>query len=502
MTTKKDANDWLREDGIDAFREHLDQELWQQIRAQRANGGNGNGNGHANNEGGSDNGGEPPPRPDIDPDPDPNEPPPHPGIIKSDYLLGKTKFACNVYNVLKALNQEPTLINLFAYDEMASTEMLMRPLFVSDPNFKPRPITDADVTKVQSWLQSSVKFTRLGKNTTHEAIHVHALRNSYHPVRNYLNLVAAKWDGRQRVSTWLTTYAGVPSTTHNFLTGYVEEVGKMFLVGMVARIYKPGCKFDYMPILEGQQGLEKSKLCETLVGEEYFSDQLPDISNKDASMHLRGKWLIEMAEMHVYTRAQISKYKEFMTRRIERYRPVWGHKDVFEPRTCAFIGSTNKLVYLRDETGNRRSWPLATGEIKIEALKQDRDQLWAEAVLLYRKGVHWWPTREFEREHIRPQQDARFEPDPWEPLIQKHLNGLQGKHGTLPETTILKIAVNVLGFTTSNTQQQGELKTPIVRLEPKIQGRITAVLHHLGWVQKHDKHGRWWTPGPEIINEK
>jgi len=501
MTTKKDANDWLREDGVDAFRQHLDQELWRQIQAQKANGGNG----HANDEGSSDNGGKPPPPLDVDPDPDPGEPPPHPGIIKSDYLLGKTKFACNVYNVLKALDQEPALINLFAHDEMACTEMLMRPLFVSDPNFKPRPVTDADVTNVQSWLQSSVKFTRLSKNTTHEAIHVHALRNSYHPVRNYLDLVAAKWDGKQRVPTWLTIYAGVPSTTQNFLAGYVEEVGKMFLVGMVARIYRPGCKFDYMPILEGEQGLEKSKMCETLVGEEYFSDQLPDISNKDASMHLRGKWLIEMAEMHAYTRAEISKYKEFMTRRIERYRPVWGRKDVFEPRTCAFIGSTNKLVYLRDETGNRRSWPVATGEIKIEALKQDRDQIWGEAVQLYRNGVHWWPTREFEKQHIRPQQEARFEPDPWEPLIKKYLDPLiddcsKAPPGRdLPKIPLIDIAVDVLGFTTSNTQQQGELKTPIVRLDPKTQGRIAAVLHHLGWLPKHNKRERWWEPGPDAI---
>jgi predicted P-loop ATPase len=483
---KKDAGDFMRE-GPGAFRERFDKDL-----GKKPANGNGSGNG------------EPPHHFDVnpDPDPDPNEPPPHPGIIKSDYLLNKTKFACNVYNVLKALNEEPALINLFVYDEMVCTEMLMRPLFVNDPNFKPRPITDADITKVQSWLQSSVQFTRLGKNTTHEAIHVHALRNSYHPVRNYLDYVATKWDGKQRVSTWLNVYAGARLIMHeNKTTGYIEHVGTMFLVGMVARIYIPGCKFDYMPILEGEQGFEKSKMCETLVGEEYFSDQLPDISNKDASMHLRGKWLIEMAEMHAYTRAEISKYKEFMTRRIERYRPVWGRKDVFEPRTCAFIGSTNKLVYLRDETGNRRSWPVATGEIKIEALKQDRDQLWGEVVYLYRKGVHWWPDRAFEREHIRPQQNARFEPDPWEPLIKKYLDLLiDDPNSELPRITIIEIAEEVLGFTTKNSQQQGELKTPIVRLEPKIQGRISAVLHHLGWIPKHSERGRWWEPGPNAIN--
>jgi predicted P-loop ATPase len=270
---------------------------------------------------------------------------------------------------------------------------------------------------------------------------------------------------------------------------------------MVARIYRPGCKFDYMLILEGEQGREKSKLCEALVGEEYFSDQLPDISHKDASMHLRGKWLIEMAEMHAYTRAEISKYKEFMTRRVERYRPVWGRKDVFEPRTCAFIGTTNKVRYLRDETGNRRSWPVATERIDIAALKRDRDQLWGEAVRLFRNDEQWWPNYEFEHKHIRPQQDARFEPDPWEPLIKKEFDrlvdqALKAQPSYIPETTILKIAVKVLGYTTKKTVAQGELATPISRLDPKVGQRITAVLHHLGWVPKHSERGRWWEPGP------
>src|SRR5262249_42326922 len=93
------------------------------------------------------------------------------------------------------------------------------------------------------------------------------------------------------------------------------------------------------------------------------------------------------------------------------------------PRTaqCGFMGTTNKMRYLRDETGNRRSWPLAVGEIDIESLERDRDQLWGDAVQLFRKGVHWWPDYTFELEHIRPQQHARFEPDPWEPLIKKYL---------------------------------------------------------------------------------
>jgi hypothetical protein len=431
-------------------------------------------------------------------------PPPPP---KRPYMGSRSIAACNLANVKLAFMQEPALMNRFAYDEMLCTEMLMRP-FDANPNFKPRPVTDPDIIKVQAWLQS-FGFRKIGATAVRDAITEHAHNHGFHPVRDYLDDVAKKWDGKPRVTTWLMKYVGAAMITQQNAngiyesTGYIEEVGKMFLVGMVARIYEPGCKFDYMLILEGEQGLEKSKMCETLVGEEYFSDDLPDLKDKDAKMHLRGKWLVEMAEMHAYARAEINAYKKFASRQIERYRPTYGRKDVFERRTACFIGTTNKLVYLRDETGNRRSWPVTTTQIDIEALKHDRDQLWGEAVHLYRKRVHWWPNREFEKKHIKPQQDARFEPDPWEPLIKEYLDPLIDSYlaappGTnLPRTTMIKIAVDVLSFTISNTQQQGEIKTPIVRLDPKIQGRISAVLQHLGWIPQHNKRERWWEPGPE-----
>jgi predicted P-loop ATPase len=386
---------------------------------------------------------------------------------------------------------------------MLCTEMLMRP-FDDNPDFKPRPLTDVDVIKMQAWLQS-FGFRKIGATAVRDAITEHAHNHSFHPVRDYLDRCAKQWDGKERVGMWLHVYAGALLIVdeNGNSTGYIEAVGKMFLVGLVARIYKPGCKFDYHPILEGPQGLQKSKMGETLVGEEYFSDQLPPIGSKDASQHLRGKWLVELPEMHAYTKAQIDEYKTFMTRRTERYRPPYGHKEVHEPRQCGFMGTTNKMRYLRDETGNRRSWPLACGEINIEALEQDRDQLWGETVQLFRKGERWWPDYRFEHEHIRPQQDARFEPDPWEPLIKKYLaprlTQYLAQQPSLdpPRVTLLDIAEDVLGYTTAKTVQQGELVTPVNRLDPKVGQRIGAVLHHLGWVPKHGERDRWWEPGPD-----
>jgi predicted P-loop ATPase len=190
------------------------------------------------------------------------------------------------------------------------------------------------------------------------------------------------------------------------------------------------------------------------------------------SQHLRGKWLIEVTEMHAMSRAETSQLKAFITRTIERYRPSYGRMETIEPRQCLFIGTTNKTVYLRDETGGRRFWPITCGKIDVAALARDRDQLLAEAVALYHNGMHWWPSREFEREHIVPEQEDRFETDVWEEKIAEFLR-LKDK------VTVGEVARNALF-----------LDTP--RIGTSDQRRIAAVLEHLRWRRKRDEKGRWW----------
>lgn len=371
----------------------------------------------------------------------------------------------NLANAMIALRNDPHVKDAFAYDEMLCAVTLMQPIADESSKFKRRPVTDIDVSSLQEWLQLA-GLPNVGKETVHQAVDLLARECAFHPVRDYLR--ALNWDGTPRINGWLATYLGAERSA------YTDRIGRMFLISMVARIFEPGCKADHMPVLEGLQGTLKSTACEIL-GSAYFSDNLPDVTaGKDVSQHLRGKWLIEVSEMHAMGRAEATLLKAFIARTTERYRPSYGRKEVIEPRQCVFIGTTNKSAYLRDETGGRRFWPIKTGEIDIDLLGHDRDQIFAEAVHAYLHREIWWPDKEFEREHISPEQEARFEADAWEEDIERYLN-------TVAKTTVSLVAMNAL-------------RIEIPRIGRAEQNRIMNAMERLGWSRdKRSGGARWWS---------
>jgi predicted P-loop ATPase len=257
----------------------------------------------------------------------------------------------------------------------------------------------------------------------------------------------------------------------------------MFLIAMVARVFEPGCKADYLLVLEGDQGIEKSRACQVLAGE-WFSDSLPNIHDKDAKMHLRGKWLLEVPELAGFARAETEALKAFITRTHERYRPVWGRRDVIEPRQCLFIGSTNCDAYIKDETGGRRFWPVKVGRIDIAKLIQDRDQLFAEALERFRHGEEWWPGTQFETVNIKPQQEARRDADAWEAKIADWLAATTDK-----KVLIWEVAAKALSI-------------EVGRLGRADQLRIAVALCAAGWSRaSRTGKGQWWE-NAESLTEK
>jgi predicted P-loop ATPase len=384
-------------------------------------------------------------------------------------VLGETgKPLAVLANALTAMRA--VMPDAFAYNEMLRAPLLMQPL-EDRPEPMPRPVTDVDVGVVQERLQH-LGLKRLSKDIVHQAVDVRAHERRFHPVKDYLG--GLQWDGVARLADLFPNYFGAE------VTRYAQAIGPMFLISMMARILEPGCKADHLPVIEGPQGTLKSSACQILGGD-WFSDNLPDVTaGKDVSQHLRGKWLIEVSEMHAMSRAEATLLKAFITRTTERYRPSYGRKEVIEPRQCVFVGTTNRDTYLRDESGGRRFWPVKAGTIDVDALAHDRDQLFAEAVVRFRKGVRWWPDKDFERDHIMPQQAARYEADVWEENIATYLaNKIDGR------VTVGQVAREVLG-----------IETP--KIGTAEQRRIAAAMEQIGWRRerpdgKTDWQGkRWW----------
>lgn len=399
-------------------------------------------------------------------------------------------------NVMMALENIQDWYGMFSFDAMANVVLVTRPppsiiqvLDETGPGY-PRPVTDPDAVAVARWFQRH-GLNKLSPNTVQQCIDTVAHQHAFHPIRQYLN--SLQWDGVPRLSSWVHRCLGTPDNEYN------TAVGRMYLISMVARVFKPGCKADYVIILEGTQGKTKSTACDILAGE-WFSDSVPVLGSKDSMEHLHGIWLAELAELSSMNKSDTESVKAFLTRRKDKYRPSYGRRSITAPRQCVFVGTTNKKQYLRDDTGSRRFWPIATGMLDLDALTAERDQMFAEAVAAFNAGEHWWPDREFEDRVIRPEQEARYESDAWEEGVAAFLQGVLDsipENRALLEETRLNSRTSCLeaaakGWTTVAAVAHEALGLPVGRVGTMEVRRITPIMERLGWGRVRTAGGRFW----------
>ncbi len=350
------------------------------------------------------------------------------------------------------------------HDAFLQCDMLYRPVPGTDEiqDFEIREIRDTDIVQAQVWFNRN-GFPDATRNTVADAIQAAAGANTVDPLRDWL--ASLEWDRRPRLSSWLMNYLGAEESTYNV------AVGRCWMISAVARVFSPGCKADGCIVLEGDQGSGKSSVLRELAGPKFFGDSLPDISSKDSKQFLRGKWIIELAELATLNRASFEAIKAFISRQIEQYRPSYGRKDIVEPRRCVFAGTTNRDDYLRDSTGNRRFWPVRTGSIDVEGVRRDRDQLWAEAVNAYQSGEAWWLSAEISK-LASLEQSERGEDDPWVVEVSRYCEGREF-------VACKPILAEALGFRSENMGQR----------ETK---RVAGILRSLGY----QRDGQF-TSGPD-----
>lgn len=236
-----------------------------------------------------------------------------------------------------------------------------------------------DIVQLRAYLSKTRRFNP-PKEIIYDAVISYAEDNAYHPIRQYLK--GLKWDGVARLDTLFPFYARAQDNE------YTRAVSRCTLIAMIARIMEPGCKHDHVPVLEGPQGMQKSKFCKALGGPWYRTLHL-DPRNKDTALAMEGAWVVELAEMTHTRKQDVDGIKAYITTSVDALRRPYGIEVEDVPRQSILIGTFNPGpdgTYLPDKTGNRRFWPIRAGFCRINELERDRDQLLAEAYAAYLTG--------------------------------------------------------------------------------------------------------------------
>lgn len=341
---------------------------------------------------------------------------------KPDDWKQKLKFtekgglAQTIENVVLILKNDPRLKGCLAFDEMDHNIVTRQNL----PWRKVKGVSqwvDTDDAALRYYLERVYGLT--GKDRIFDAVNVVAQEHSFHPVRDYLN--ECTWDGVPRVDTLLIDYLGAEDSE------YTRAVTRKALVAAVARVFRPGIKFDYMLTIRGTQGIGKSAIIAKLAGE-WFSDTFTTMQGKESYEQVQGVWIMEIGELAGMRKAEAETIKLYITKQTDRFRPAYGRRLQEFPRQCIFIGTTNETQFLRDTTGNRRFWVVDTPNDPErdfwEELTEDTVRsIWAEAVELYKKGEKLFLPKHLE-EKAREVQASYEEENPKAGIVAEYLDRL------------------------------------------------------------------------------
>lgn len=331
-------------------------------------------------------------------------------------MTEKGGIAQTIENIVVILSHDPKLAGKIALNEMEHNIVALSSLPWSGAKC-PRQWSDADDAALRYYLERTYGIS--GKDKIFDAVNVVAQDGAFHPVREYLD--GCTWDEVPRLETLLVDYLGAEDSP------YTRAVTRKALVAAVARIYHPGCKFDYMLTLRGRQGLGKSALIAKLGGK-WFSDTFTTMQGKDSFEQVLGTWIVEVGELAGMRKAEAETIKLFISKQSDRFRPAYGRRIQEFPRQCVFIGTTNEQQFLRDVTGNRRFWVVDTPNDPTrdmwEELTPDTVRLiWGEAVELYKAGETLYLPRELEAV-AREVQETYEEENPRAGIVAEYLDRL------------------------------------------------------------------------------
>jgi len=333
--------------------------------------------------------------------------------VKDLEVDSKGKYLSTANNINLIFKYDPKLKGVFKQNDFDNKKYIFKNVPWRDIR-KPEPVKNVDYSGVRNYIESIYGISGVVK--IEDALNLEFERHSFHPIREYLEGIT--WDGIKRLDTLLIDYYGVRDNL------YSREASRKTLVAAVARVFEPGVKYDTVLTLVGAQGTGKSTLVEKL-GRGWSSDTFTTVHGKEAFEQLQGAWLIEMAELAGLRKAEVENIKHFITKQVDTFRPAYGRTAETFPRQCIFIATTNKRDFLRDPSGNRRFLPVdvepsrATKDI-FKITDEEINQLWAEAMHLYKKGEKLYMTKKAEK-MASVEQKAHSETDERAGIIEIYL---------------------------------------------------------------------------------